>query len=345
MNIKITLGLLLGLCAPFAYCPEYIHTKVLILGSGPAGLTAGIYAARAQLQPIILEGAHPGGHLVSTTYIENWPDHERILGLDLMEKITDHAKASGATIISETAASIDLSQRPFIVTTKEGSIFSCNALILAMGSSPRRLRCIGEVDYWGKGIATCAACDGPLYKNKDVIVVGGGDSAMEFASFLSKFANTVTIVQLLDNLTASATMQARVLDNPKIKIYYSHLVSEIHGDGTRVTDITITNVATKARQTIKTDGVFIAIGHSPNTALVKGQINLDSTGHILVYDKVKTSIPGVFAAGDIMDSGYKQAIVAAGFGCIAGLAAERFLLETKQHRLRFNVRAIEVKEQ
>lgn len=340
--VKITFILMLIL--PFINCTDQIQTKLLIIGSGPSGLTAGIYAGRAQLNPIILEGDHPGGHLVGTTFIENWPDHERILGVDLMDQIHDHAIASGAKIISESVSSIDLSQHPFKVISKEGTEYLCNALILAMGSSPRRLRCEGEADYWGKGIAACATCDGPLYKNKDVVVIGGGDSAMEYASFLAKFARNVTIIQLLDKLTASATMQARVLENPRIKIYYSHLVTKILGNGNRVTGITITHVGTKIATTLTTDGIFVAIGHTPNTSMVRGQISLDPTGHILVHDKVKTSVEGVFACGDIMDPGYKQAIVAAGLGCTASMAAERYLLETKQHKLRFNTRAIEIKD-
>lgn len=342
MKIKSIAILFISLTTSFSCVADPIQTKLLIIGSGPAGLTAGIYAARAQLNPIILEGEHPGGNLVGSTHIENWPDHERILGVDLMDAIADHAKAAGARIISETANSIDLSQHPFKVTTKEGTEFLCYSLILAMGSSPRRLRCQGEADYWGKGVASCATCEGPLYKNKEVVVIGGGDSAMEYASFLSKFAKSVTIVQLLDNLTASAIMQTRILENPKIKIYYSHMVSQVLGDGNHVTGITITQVATKECTTLKVDGIFVAIGHSPNTAMIKGQLVLDPSGHIVVHDKVKTSVEGVFAAGDIMDPGYKQAIVAAGLGCTASLAAERYLLETRQHKLRFNIRAEEI---
>lgn len=340
--MKHKISFLLLLCITLSNFAGRVHTKLLIIGSGPAGLTAAIYGARAQLQPIVLEGDHPGGHLVSTSYIENWPDHEHILGIDLMEYIANHARNSGATIISETATTIDLSQQPFRITTNEGSEFLCNALILAMGSSPRRLSCPGEVQYWGKGIAACATCDGPLYKNKHVVVVGGGDSAMEYACFLAKFAKSITIVQLLDRLTASATMQARVMENPSITIYYSHAISEIHGNGDSLTDITITNIKTKEQKKLTADGLFVAIGHSPNTALLKNQLDLDPTGHIVVHEKVKTSIAGVFSAGDIMDPGYKQAIVAAGLGCSAALAAERYLLETRQHRLRFNTRAREI---
>lgn len=309
-----------------------VHTKLAIIGSGPAGLTAAIYASRAQLNPLVIEGQHPGGHLINTTYIENWPGIQKIHGIELMDNLREHAQRAGAEFLSEEAVSIDLSQRPFIIKTDQGTELSCDAVILAMGSAPRRLYCPGESDYWGKGVASCAICDGPLYKGKDVVIVGGGDSAMEYASFMSKFAKTVTIIQMLDILTASAPMQMRILENPAIKIYYSTVVSEIHGNGTKVTDILITNRDTKEQVTLAADGLFIAIGHKPNTSLVKGQLTLDHTGHVIVHDKVKSSVPGVFAAGDIMEPIYNQAITAAGLGCTAAIAAERYLLETRIHK-------------
>ncbi len=311
---------------------KVIHTKLGIVGSGPAGLTAALYAARAQLQPIVIEGHRPGGHLTSTTFIENWPGIQKISGIELMDTIRDHANSSGAEFLSESIVNIDLSDQPFTLMTEDETIVKCNAVILAMGSSPRRLHCLGESDYWGKGIATCATCDGPLYKGKKVVVVGGGDSAAEYASFMATFAQSVTIIQMLELLTASAPMQKRILDNPKITIYYSSAVSEIKGNGKNVTGIVITNLYTNEQMTIATDGIFIAIGHSPNTKLLQGQLTLDPTGHIVTHDKVKTSVPGVFAAGDIMEPFYKQAITAAGTGCTAALAAERYLLETRQHR-------------
>ncbi len=313
-----------------------VHTKLVIIGSGPAGLTAALYASRAQIKPIVLEGQHPGGHLTSTTYIENWPGIPKIHGTELMDNIRNHAQSAGAEFLSEEAVSIDLSEQPFVVVTDQGTTLYCSSIILAMGSSPRRLHCPGESEYWGKGAATCATCDGPLYKGKEVVIVGGGDSAMEYASFMAKFAKKVTIVQMLDMLTASAPMQMRILENPAIQIYYSSVVSEIHGDGKKITDILITNITTQEQTTIPTNGIFIAIGHSPNTKLLKGQLTLDPTGHIVVHDKVKTSVPGVFAAGDIMEIIYKQAITAAGTGCTAALAAERYLLETRQHRCPMN---------
>lgn len=339
MNYMRLLAAFSLLCYAAIYGQE-VHTKLVIIGSGPAGLTAALFASRAELHPIVLEGEHPGGHLTSTTYIENWPGIQKILGIELMDNLRNHANNAGTAdpneksieFLSEHAVSIDLSQQSFIILTDQDTKLFCNSIILAMGSSPRRLHCLGESDYWGKGVATCATCDGPLYKGKDVVIVGGGDSAMEYASFMAKFAKTVTIIQMLEMLTASAPMQMRILENPAIKIYYSSVVSEIHGNGKKVTDILITDIDTKEQTTLAADGLFIAIGHSPNTSLVKGQLTLDPTGHIVVHDKVKTSVPGVFAAGDIMEPIYKQAITAAGTGCTAALAAERYLLETKQHR-------------
>lgn len=321
-----------SLLFPMLRCSQELHSKLVILGSGPAGLTAALYASRAQLHPVVIEGNEPGGHLTSTTYIENWPGDQRIRGMELMDNIKEHARSTGTKFLSENAVSIDLSQQPFTIFTDQGTKIICNTIILAMGSTPRTLHCLGESTYWGKGVATCATCDGPLYKGKDVVIVGGGDSAMEYASFMAKFAKSVTIVQLLDVLTASTPMQLRVLENPAITIHYSYAVSEIRGNGTTITDIIITNVYTQEQKNMKTDGLFIAIGHSPCTSIVKGQLTLDPTGHIVVYDKVKTSVPGVFAAGDIIEPLYKQAITAAGTGCTAALAAEQYLMATNQHR-------------
>lgn len=327
-----TVAIACFLLCPMAWSNQELHSKLVIVGSGPAGLTAALYTARAQLHPIVIEGNEPGGHLTGTTYIENWPGIQKIRGAELMDNIKEHARNAGAEFVSENVLSLDLTQQPYTVITDLGTKITSNAVILAMGSTPRTLHCPGESTYWGKGVATCATCDGPLYKGKDVVIVGGGDSAMEYASFMVKFAKSVTIVQLLDVLTASAPMQLRILENPAITIYYSYAVSEIHGDGTKLTDILVTNVHTKEQQTIKTDGLFIAIGHAPCTSMVKGQLDLDHSGHIIVHDKVKTSIEGVFAAGDIMEPLYKQAITAASTGCIAGLAAEKYLMATKQHR-------------
>jgi thioredoxin reductase (NADPH) len=328
MDHRYLAGIILLLCS----LPSHgqIDTKLVIIGSGPAGLTAALYASRAQLRPLVIEGQHPGGHLTSTTYIENWPGIQKINGLELMNNIKEHAKNSGATFSSESVISLDLSHQPFTIITDENTKITCQSIILAMGSTPRTLHCPGESEYWGKGVATCATCDGPLYKGKEVVIVGGGDSAMEYASFMATYAKSVTIVQMLDILTASAPMQMRVLEIPLIKIIYSSIVSEMHGDGNKLTDLLVTNVNTQEQTTIKADGLFIAIGHVPSTSLLKGQLELDATGHIVVHDKVKTSVPGIFAAGDIMEPFYKQAVIAAGLGSTAALAAERYLMATRK---------------
>ncbi len=332
MNLAMGIGLLGLLVVSIPARAEKYFCQLVILGSGPAGLTAALYGARAKLDPLIVAGDEPGGHLTETTYIENWPTIIKIAGAELMERLRDHAVQAGARILEETAVKVELRRQPFVVSTNKGNELICNAVILAMGSSPRCLNCAGEAFYWGKGVSTCATCDGAMYKNKDVVVVGGGDTAMEYALSLARSARSVTVVQARENLTASATMQLRVLGDPRIKIYYSSTVSEIQGDGERVTAVNVKNIATGQQESLPASGIFIAIGHSPNTSIVNGQVIVDRTGHIVVHDEVKTSVAGVFAAGDIMEPIFKQAIVAAGHGCTAALAAEDYLLATKQHR-------------
>lgn len=312
---------------------DAVH-KLIILGSGPAGLTAALFAARAQLKPLVLAGKRPGGHLISTTYVNNWPGEESIFGADLIEKIRIHAENSGAIMIDETAVTIDLQENPFVITTDNGTVLKTNSLIIATGSVPRRLSCKNEDRYWGRGVSACVICDGPLYRNKEVIVVGGGDSAMEYATVLAKFAKSVTIIQNLSYLTASAPMQQRALNNPIIKkIYYSSSISEIVGDEEGITGAIVRNLETNETIILKADGIFLAIGHLPDTAVCKGELDLDRFGFVQIHDYVKTSLEGVYAAGDVACPLYKQAICAAGTGCMAALAAERYLLETKAHRL------------
>lgn len=312
-----------------------IH-KVIILGSGPAGLSAGIFAARAQMEPLILDGSRAGGHLMSTTGVNNWPGTTSILGPDLVQNMREHAELSGCELLPETAIQVDLSQTPFTIITDSGRTLKTYALIIAVGSVPRRLGCPGEDTYWGRGVSVCVTCDGLFYKDKEVIVVGGGDSALEFASVLSKYARSVTIIQNLDYLTASAPMQQRLLSNTAIKeVIFSSAITAIQGDLEGVTAVTIKNKITGDTREITTDGVFLAIGHSPDTAIFRNQLAMDRFGVIQTHDFVKTSVAGVFAAGDVMCPLYKQAICAAGTGCMAALAAERYLLETKQHRYKF----------
>lgn len=301
-----------------------IH-PLIIIGSGPAGLTAGIYSARANLNPLIIDGNTPGGQLMGTSYVENWPGEQHILGPDLMEKIRAHAKKQGAQFLAEEIERVDFSKKPFILWTTRGTQLQAQTVIIATGASSKKLNVPGEDEYWGKGVTTCAICDAAFYKDKKVVVIGGGDTAMEEASFLKKFTKDITVVHILDKLTASYAMQQRVIKDPDIKIIYNSTVTEIKGNGTTVTGVTIADQKTKKQKSMAIDGVFIAIGLNPNTAPFKGIVELDKAGYIKVKDHTKTSIEGIFAAGDVHDFKYRQAITSAGDGCMAALDAERYL--------------------
>lgn len=298
--------------------------NVIIIGSGPAGLTAAVYAGRAFLKPMIIEGPNPGGQLMGTTAVENWPGEKSIMGPQLMMNMKEHAKHFGATFSSGSVKSVDFKQHPFTVTTDKET-FKTKSVIIAAGASPNKLKCPGEEEYWGKGVTTCAVCDGAFYPQKEVIIVGGGDTAMEEASFMTKYTDKITIVHILDKLTASPAMQKRVLDNPKIKVIYSSTISTIKGDGSHVTEVEITNQKTNEKQTLKADVIFLAIGQKPNTNIFEGQLTKDKMGYLELKDKTKSSVEGVFIAGDIADFHYKQAIVSAGSGCMAALDAQRYL--------------------
>lgn len=300
---------------------------LIIIGSGPAGLTAGIYASRANLKTMILEGEKPGGQLMNTTFVENWPGNKSILGPTLMMQMRDHAIHFGCTMSSETVTSVDFSKPPFSITTKNGKSFRAKSIIIATGAYPKRLSCPGESIYWTKGITSCAVCDGAFYPNKKVAIIGGGDTAMEDASFLKKFTSDITIVHILDKLTASHAMQQRVINDPSIKIIYQSTVKEFHGDKNQLTAMTLYNTQTLKETVIPVDGVFIAIGSTPNTKPFAGHIDLTEHGYIKVHDQVKTSVKGVFAAGDVHDYRYRQAITSAGAGCMAALEAERYVAE------------------
>jgi len=304
--------------------------KLIIIGSGPAGLTAGIYGARANLKPLIIEGPTPGGQLVSTSYVENWPGEKKILGHELMKNMRNHAQHAGCSFLSEWVEKIDTTNNPFTITTHKQTKLSTDALIIATGATARRLNCPGEDEYWGKGVSTCAVCDGLFYKDKPVVVIGGGDTAMENASFLTTFTNNITIVHILDKLTASAAMQRRVLENKNITILYENTVTEFKGDGQHLQELVITDQKTGKKQTLPAAGAFVSIGMVPNTKFLQGIIELDKWGYIQVGKNQKlgetsTSIDGIFAAGDAFDYRYKQAITASGSGCMAALDAERYL--------------------
>lgn len=299
--------------------------KLIIIGSGPAGITAGIYASRSALYPIIIEGKSPGGQLMATSYVENWPGEKSILGPELMKKLKDQAIHLGCQFLEQKIEKVDLSKRPFTLWTNQNTELKTESVIIATGAEPKKLNCLGENEYWGKGVTTCATCDGAFYKDRPVIIVGGGDSAMEEASFMTKFTNKITVIHILDKLTASPAMKQKVIENPDIKIIYNSTVREIKGDGNHINAIIIENHVTKELQTLKTDALFIAIGLNPNSGLFKDQLELDKIGYIILKGETQTSVKGVFAAGDITDCKYRQAITSAGQGCKAALDAERFL--------------------
>jgi len=299
--------------------------NLIIIGAGPAGLTAGIYSSRAELKPLIIEGQQPGGQLMGTTYVENWPGEKSILGPKLMMNMHEQAKNLECEFKATTITKVDFSEKPFKLWTKKNELLQAKSVILATGSIPNRLKCPGEEEYWGKGVTTCAVCDGAFYKNRPVIIVGGGDTAMEDASFMTKFTDQITIIQILDKLSASVAMQKRVLDNPKIKIIYNSTISEIKGDGSHITEAVVKNKNSGETENLKTNAIFVAIGLRPQTDFVKGQIKLDNFGYIEVKDHTKTSVEGVFAAGDVVDYRYRQAVTSAGAGCMAALDAERYL--------------------
>jgi thioredoxin reductase (NADPH) len=302
-----------------------MEEKLVIIGSGPAGLTAAIYSARAYLNPVLIEGRNPGGQLMSTTAVENWPGDISILGPTLMLTMREHAAHFGTRFISQEVTEVDLHVKPFMLVTNKGMNIAADALIIASGATPKRLGCSGEDVYWGKGVTTCAICDGVFYKNKKVIIVGGGDTAMEDASFMTNFTDSITIVHILPELTASRAMQKRVLSDPRITIIYESTVTQIDGENNHVKRVVITNVKTGAQQVLAADGVFVAIGLRPNTTLFKGQLELNDYGYILLKGGTHTSISGVFAAGDVTDDRYRQAVTSAGTGCAAALDAEKYL--------------------
>lgn len=299
--------------------------KIIIVGSGPAGLTAGIYAARANLKPVIIEGTEPGGQLMGTTAVENWPGEESIMGPKLMINIRKHAEKTGCTFIAGDVISAELGQPPFkLVTSKQEELLS-ETIIIATGATPKRLGIPGEATYWGKGVTTCAVCDGAFYKDKPVVIVGGGDTAMEDASFMTNFTDKITIVQIEPHLTASVAMQQRVLDNPKINIIYNSSISKVIGDQNGVTEVIIKNKNTQETTPLAANAMFVAIGLRPNTKPFQGQLDTDELGYLVLHDGTRTSKMGIFGAGDVSDFRYRQAITSAGAGCMAALDAERYL--------------------
>ena len=302
--------------------------KLIIIGSGPAGYTAAIYAARALMNPLVIAGYNHGGQLMLTTLVENFPGFSKgILGPELMQEMRLQAENLGAEIIDRDATKVDFSSRPFKIWV-EDEMYEAWAVIVATGARPKWLNVKGEKEFVGRGVSTCAPCDAPFFKNKNVIVVGGGDSAMEEALELSKHVNSVTVVHRRDELRASKILQERAFKNPKINFKWSHVVTEIVGDKT-VQGVYLKNLKTNDVYFFKCDGVFLAIGHEPNTEIFRGQLEMDEKGYIVARDFTRTSVEGVFVAGEATDYKYRQAISAAGDGCKAALDAINYVEELK----------------
>jgi len=305
--------------------------KIAIIGSGPAGLTAAIYAARADLKPIVFAGLEFGGQLMTTTLVENFPGFvDGVMGPDLMMNMIKQAEKLGATILYKTVKSVDFSDSNNLKTVlDDGQEMSFKSIIVATGAKPRLLGLESEKKYWGKGVSSCATCDGAFYRGKEIAVIGGGDSAAEEATFLTRFATKVFLISRHDKLTASKAMQDKVFADKKIEIIWNHEVKEILGEDDLVSGVRIANTETKEENTVNLSGVFLALGHLPNTDIFKDALELDNRGFIVVSNNTQTSKKGVFVAGDVKDKDYQQAITAAGMGCMAALDAEKYLRENE----------------
>jgi len=307
---------------------ETRHTKVLIIGSGPAGYTAAVYASRAMLSPILVQGIQPGGQLTITTEVENWPGDKTVQGPDLMVRMEEHAREMGADIRFDTITELKLGSRPFTAVGDSGTTYTADAVILATGAQARWLGLPSEEKFKGFGVSACATCDGFFYRDKPVAVIGGGNTAVEEALFLTNFASKVTLIHRRDSLRAEKILQERLFNHPKVEVLWNHEVDEVLGTEAPlgVTGLRVKNAQSGETSEIACDGFFVAIGHSPASELVKDQLELHNGGYVKVEPgTTRTSIPGVFAAGDLTDHVYRQAITSAGMGCMAALDAERFL--------------------
>ena len=305
------------------------HTKVLILGSGPAGYTAAIYAARALLKPILVFGSEPGGQLTTTTDVENFPGFSKVIqGPWLMEEMKGQAKAVGTEMIQDHISKVNLSSKPFTAHGDSGQVYTADSIIISTGAQARWLNIDSEQKYRGFGVSACATCDGFFFKDREVAVVGGGNAAVEEAMFLTKFASKVQLIHRRNELRAEKLLQKKLMENKKIEIIWDSVVEEVIGDEEpkNVKGLKIKNVNSNKVTELKIDGLFIAIGHDPATALFKDQLEMDNTGYLITKsDSTETNIPGVYAAGDVKDKIYRQAVTAAGMGCMAALEAEKYL--------------------
>jgi thioredoxin reductase (NADPH) len=301
-----------------------MHKRLVIIGSGPAGYTAALYSARADLEPLVLAGSQSGGQLMVTTDVENYPGFpEGIQGPELMEKFRKQAERFGALVIDKDVTEVNFKKRPFGIKVDEET-YTANAVIIATGAQAKWMGLAAELRLRGRGVSACATCDAFFFKGKDVIVVGGGDTAMEESTFLTKFANRVIVVHRRDKLRASKIMQEKARSNPKISFVWNSVVSDVLGKD-KVEKVVLENLNTGKKETVRADGLFIAIGHEPSTSLFRGQIDTDTRGYIKIHDGTLTNIEGIFAAGDVVDFRYRQAVTAAGMGCQASLDAERYL--------------------
>ena len=312
------------------------HARLVIIGSGPAGYTAAIYAARAMLEPVLLQGIQPGGQLTITTDVENYPGFADVIqGPWLMEQMQKQAEHVGTRIVTDHVVKVDLSQRPFRLECDSGAVYLAEALVLATGAQARWLDLPSEQKFKGYGVSACATCDGFFYRGKNVIVIGGGNTAVEEALFLTNFAATVTLVHRRDSLRAERILQDRLFKHPKVSVIWDSVLEEVVGtdNPVKVSGVKLRNVMTDSISAVPADGVFIAIGHTPASELVLGQLKMKPSGYVLTAPySTATSVPGVFAAGDVTDDIYRQAVTAAGQGCMAALEAERFLAAHAEHR-------------
>jgi len=304
---------------------------VIIIGSGPAGFTAAIYTSRAKLKTLIISGSLPGGQLMTTSEVENYPGFPNgIFGPELMMNMRQQAERFATTIIDDEVLKVDFKKRPFLIST-HSETYEGRAILLCTGASPRKLGIDGEQEFGGRGVSYCATCDGPFFKGEEIAVIGGGDTAIEEATFLTKFGKAVKIIHRRDFLRASKILQEKAFENSKIQFVWNNVVTRIAGNK-KIESIDLKNLTTGKTQNLSVGGLFVAIGHEPNTSIFKDQLELDDKGYVVLKENTRTSVEGVFAAGDVHDYRYRQAVTAAGFGCMAALDVEKWLSENKSHK-------------